>query len=908
MNQLEVYIQYRLYQRKEEEIKQSEARKYNEPIGKVKRCPNCFELLEDQYRFCPKCQTPVADDSTADTSVNLGNANAICGGVNINRSKNITSCDTHYHSTTIQERIKSDAEIKLDAINQLRSKAEELIGERGRIDSIAITMLKPLASQLGIDDETFKTTIKEVISNRSGCTSGLSSINARYLSQAQQAVQTNDIESLSGLFPRLEAIAAISQDDNVQYLYYLALSLLYPAKCIEVYEQQTDENYWRTFWAIITYIKVGNWVTATKELANLQPSLFEKAEEDLNVLEALFNLVKKDKDCAQDFLDDILGETSPQIAPFLRAIEIALYEEECESPEVRFYSEQVIAKICSADKKNVRIEKNKEDEARVKAEAEAKRMAEDEVRKKAEKEAATEAKRKAAEAEAKRKAEAKKGAINGHDYVDLGLPSGLKWATCNVGARSPEQYGDYYAWGEVDTKSDYKRENCKTLGTDLSDISGNPAYDVARAKWGSSWRIPTIDELKELMCECKWDLQKEKGYIVTGPNGNSIFLPFSGVYTGTNENRRGPAIGEGSRGEIWSSTPCEHKYYANYLLFKDFLHEISTNYHEDRSAGQCVRPVSGNEPAAAVSAPATGDTVGLKTTEAEQTEFDVILKSAGAATLGVVKVVKESTGLGLKESKEIVGKAPVVVMKNVSKAEAESLKAALEEAGAEVEIKGPKELLDLLEICLTDGIITEKERKVLIKKATALGVDPDEFDLYIDAQVQKLQKEEKTAPLLENNVNNTSIKTPKESTLPTEPYITIDKLWVETDGVGSLYFHCDWTAYNLKSESIQIRLNMAAKSGKKIKRDASLNEYYFLNDIAIKKDVQKFNNTILRLDHYELKMTHNEEKNLEFTLEFVNDATGESYHISKKMYISVWLYLNIFSSNKFEIRSQKIEF
>ena len=73
--------------------------------------------------------------------------------------------------------------------------------------------------------------------------------------------------------------------------------------------------------------------------------------------------------------------------------------------------------------------------------------------------------------------------------------------------------------------------------------------------------------------------------------------------------------------------------------------------------------------------------------EAEQTEFDVILVSAGQAKLGVVKAVKESTGLGLKESKEIVDKAPVAVKEKVSKAEAEALKAALEEAGAEVEIK-----------------------------------------------------------------------------------------------------------------------------------------------------------------------------------------------------------------------------
>ena len=90
-------------------------------------------------------------------------------------------------------------------------------------------------------------------------------------------------------------------------------------------------------------------------------------------------------------------------------------------------------------------------------------------------------------------------------------------------------------------------------------------------------------------------------------------------------------------------------------------------------------------PAAAAAVVVAGPAAGAA--EAEQTEFDVILKSAGAAKLGVVKAVKEATGLGLKESKEIVDKAPVAVKEKVSKAEAEALKAALEEAGAEVEIK-----------------------------------------------------------------------------------------------------------------------------------------------------------------------------------------------------------------------------
>ena len=93
----------------------------------------------------------------------------------------------------------------------------------------------------------------------------------------------------------------------------------------------------------------------------------------------------------------------------------------------------------------------------------------------------------------------------------------------------------------------------------------------------------------------------------------------------------------------------------------------------------------GIEPAAAAVVAVAGPAAAAA--EAEQTEFDVILVSAGAAKLGVVKAVKESTGLGLKESKEIVDKAPVAVKEKVSKAEAEALKAALEEAGAEVEIK-----------------------------------------------------------------------------------------------------------------------------------------------------------------------------------------------------------------------------
>ena len=112
---------------------------------------------------------------------------------------------------------------------------------------------------------------------------------------------------------------------------------------------------------------------------------------------------------------------------------------------------------------------------------------------------------------------------------------------------------------------------------------------------------------------------------------------------------------------------------------------VNLTVKDVQELAQILKEEYGIEPAAAAVAVVAGPAAGAA--EAEQTEFDVILKSAGAAKLGVVKAVKEATGLGLKESKEIVDKAPVAVKEKVSKAEAEALKAALEEAGAEVELK-----------------------------------------------------------------------------------------------------------------------------------------------------------------------------------------------------------------------------
>ena len=179
------------------------------------------------------------------------------------------------------------------------------------------------------------------------------------------------------------------------------------------------------------------------------------------------------------------------------------------------------------------------------------------------------------------------GRINGHDYVDLGLPSGLKWATCNVGASRPEDYGDYFAWGEIKTKSEYTDENSLTYGKDIGNISGNSQYDVASAQWGSSWRLPILAEIEELEEQCTWKwiaIDGHKGYRVIGPNGNSIFLPAAGYRSYTN------VYEQGSYGAYWSGTLFEGGSNNAYCLYFDDGGVGWSDHY--RGYGHSVRPVS----------------------------------------------------------------------------------------------------------------------------------------------------------------------------------------------------------------------------------------------------------------------------------------------------------------------------
>ena len=180
--------------------------------------------------------------------------------------------------------------------------------------------------------------------------------------------------------------------------------------------------------------------------------------------------------------------------------------------------------------------------------------------------------------------------INGHKFVDLGLPSGLLWARTNIGAASSADDGDYFAWGETSPKSYYAWSTYK-WGSNPSKYNSSDgkttlesADDAATVNWGAPCRMPDSSEFEELCNKCDWSWQGN-GYLVTGPNGNTIFIPASGYRIDDGLYYRG------SDGDYWSrSLDSNDANYARGLYFHSGV--VDPTLDNNRYCGSSVRPVA----------------------------------------------------------------------------------------------------------------------------------------------------------------------------------------------------------------------------------------------------------------------------------------------------------------------------
>lgn len=200
------------------------------------------------------------------------------------------------------------------------------------------------------------------------------------------------------------------------------------------------------------------------------------------------------------------------------------------------------------------------------------------------------------------------GSNNGYSYVDLGLPSGTLWATCNVGAGTSEANGYYFAWGETAPKLSYSWNNykwCNGRWDQLTKYCNNSQYgfngftdnlvvlqssdDAAKSNWGGGWRTPTYEDWNELISFCTHTIgvtpNGVNGCLFTAPNGNSLFLPASGQFSANGVEYEGVG-GAYQSSSLFSDNPSE-----NLAFVFDPSHNTFGIYSGSRWFGCSVRAV-----------------------------------------------------------------------------------------------------------------------------------------------------------------------------------------------------------------------------------------------------------------------------------------------------------------------------
>jgi len=183
--------------------------------------------------------------------------------------------------------------------------------------------------------------------------------------------------------------------------------------------------------------------------------------------------------------------------------------------------------------------------------------------------------------------------------VDLGLPSGTKWANMNVGATTPEGYGGYFAWGETEDKAtyswgtyQYSKDGTKNDLVHIGVEIVGTKYDAAYMKWGGNWRMPTKEQIMELLEKCskEWaTLNGIGGVLLKGPNGKTIFLPAAG-------EKKESLSGQGTSGDYWSgsnkTTEFEDSYQLSFHHYTSPEESITTSCTDGgRYRGKSIRAV-----------------------------------------------------------------------------------------------------------------------------------------------------------------------------------------------------------------------------------------------------------------------------------------------------------------------------
>ncbi len=317
-------------------------------------CPNCKQEFDG--KFCPECGTKLIEKpATSGVNLNLGDANAISGGLHVSDSHDVSNVDNSVHNITNNTSTvnnitnvaaqKTESEILQERKIEFMEAVKQVFAD-GLLEQDEVMFLERERLRIGLDEVTAKRLIETARKTTNEVRQTLSPTQAFMLKQIKQVIKLNQIDQIKRLLPRLEAIAKSTLDEESHYLYGVALAATDPQKLISEYEALTGDDYWQTYWAYIAYTKQGDFKKAEDTLLVL-PRYTQYSEENETLLTAVGAMREFGADTAIDFLNTITGMYSNSLEIFVMALFHLLEPDAIDIPEdaagsVNFYMENIL--------------------------------------------------------------------------------------------------------------------------------------------------------------------------------------------------------------------------------------------------------------------------------------------------------------------------------------------------------------------------------------------------------------------------------------------------------------------------------------------------------------------------------------------------------------------------------------
>ena len=353
-----------------------------------KVCPKCKKEWPDDFMACPLDGTALIStpQQSAGFSLNLGDANAISGGVNMsdnhsvsnntvnNTTSNVDSHNVITNNITQIEREKTTEELKHEKELAFREECLKVYSN-GLMTSEERRKLEDLRYRIGIDENSANKILSEVAKRSERKSSSLSPVHQITYNNIKTAINTNRLDLVNRLMAQMKAMVQRYSTEEIQFTYYMLQAVLHSKECTEEYESHCEDKYWQTFWSSIAYRRLGNIEKSELLVADVGDKWTDTIpQENVFVLASINALIDKDLETAKSLFDNICGEHSPFLSSLATCLYTLLYGDMLSTEELK-----QMQKNCMFYTSNLFAEINAEklEQTRLQEEAETKRLAEE---------------------------------------------------------------------------------------------------------------------------------------------------------------------------------------------------------------------------------------------------------------------------------------------------------------------------------------------------------------------------------------------------------------------------------------------------------------------------------------------------------------------------------------------------